>query len=208
MTSTPPKYVVLDLETTGLDVWTAEPLEIACVLYDPDGGDLAPHGKTLTFVPYHDPREMARTADFGALAVNRYFERRLFDVMSSPGETDKLLGELLELLDGATLVGANPAYDAAVLWPWLRRRIHGDVTGPEIRPPWHFRLFDVEAATMVAHDLERIPSLKRAAELWHVPAPPHSSHTALGDALVTCEVFHAIRVHSAAVHAFADSPAS
>lgn len=198
------KFVVLDLETTGLQTCPvpdaravqtiAQPIEIAAVLYDPDG-DVAPHGKTVSFVPYHDQRAMLATVEFGALAVNRYFERRLFDVMSNPRETDEQIGQLVQLLDGATIVGANPAFDVAILWPWLRARVFGDLA--DVRPPWSFRLFDVEAATMVAHGLDRVPSLRQCAKLWEVPPPPSNAvHTALGDALVTCEVFHSIRAWS------------
>lgn len=192
------KFVVLDLETTGLQTCPpnqAEPIEIAAVLYDPDTtADTAPHGTVLSFVPYHDQRDMLARAEFGALAVNGYFERRLFDAVLTPAETNSQIEALCELFDGATIVGANPAFDTAILWPWLRARTFGGRS--QSSPPWSFRLFDVEAATMVAHSLDRVPSLAQCAQLWEVHTHAHNAHSALGDALVTCDVFHAIRLWS------------
>lgn len=198
------KYVVLDLETTGLETVEngpnprATPLEIAAIAYDPNAGEAAPHGQIVSFVPHHDQRAMLETVEFGALATNRYFERRLFDAMDTPADTGRHIDALVELLDGATIVGSNPAYDAAILWPWLRERLPENKRG---RAPWRFRLFDVEAATMTAHNLDAIPSLDRCATLWNVERPAGTPHSALGDAMTTCEVFDAIRQWSGLIGA-------
>lgn len=190
------RYVALDLETTGLDPRFAQPVEIAAVeltgLDDPE----ALYGKVMSFVPYH-PRETVNNASQVSLAVNRYYERRLFEKMLTPRETDQCVAELVDLLTGATLVGANPAYDAAILWPWLSAH------APEIEaPPWDFRLYDVELATAVHADLDAIPSLRSCCKRFEVSN--NAAHTALGDAYAAADVFYALRTGHAPVD---ESPA-
>ncbi len=179
------RYVALDLETTSIDHLLAFPLEIAAVTYDPST-DLDPYGFTTVFVPDH-PRSVIAEADPEALAVNRYFERRLFDGMSSAAETARQIDVLIKQLDGATLVGANPAYDAAVLWRYLSTFGPARLTAA----PWHFRLFDVEVATRVALGLDYTPGLSRCLDLLDLgPISPSMTHTALGDGFAALDVFH------------------
>lgn len=177
------RYIALDLETTGLDTHHVRPLEIALV----DIGAVAAGESwpVTTFVP-HQSREQLAAADWQALAINRWFERRLFQRMPDSPALNALLAEdVLVELDGAYIVGANPAFDSAVLWNWLRPYASTDL------PPWKFRLFDIEAATMVAHDLDTPPSLRRCCELWSVEL--NEAHTAAGDALATAQVFLQLR---------------
>lgn len=181
------RYVALDLETTSLDTRVAFPLEIAAVEIRLD--DPGVYGRVLTFVPYHVPGVLHR-ADPEALAVNRYYERRLFEQMSSSAATDQLIDELTTMLDGATLVGANPAYDADVLLAWLRARGRAKDAAP-----WHFRLYDVEVATAAALGLDRIPGLSTCAEVWGLDTDPSVAHTAAGDAFLTADVFAAVYNH-------------
>ncbi|ANA87603.1 DNA polymerase III subunit [Gordonia phage Jeanie] len=181
------RYVALDLETTGLNTLTACPLEIGAVEIlenDPRG----PYGRVLGFVP-HTPDAVLHKASPDALAVNRFYERRLYAAMLRPAETADMMLELVELLRGATLVGANVAYDAAILWAWL-----ATFTDDET-PPWHFRLYDVELATEVALNLDRTPSLRSSCELWNVDTDRDAAHTALGDAYMAADVFLAVRAH-------------
>lgn len=175
------RYVALDLETTSLDTHRAYPLELAALPIDTDSDHRA-----LSFVPHTD-RSIINAADDDALAVNGWFERRLYRQMLTPAATRNAVDILVDLLDGATLVGANPAYDAAVLWRWLRLRTDLD------SPPWHFRLYDVEVATAAALGLERIPSLAKCADLWNVEVTVADLHTAAGDTLLTADVFRAIQ---------------
>ncbi|AKJ72274.1 3'-5' exonuclease [Gordonia malaquae] len=178
------KYVALDLETTGLDPRVDHPLEIAAVEVFPDQPERG-YGKVHTFVPWH-ARSIVNEASPEALSVNRYFERRLYAQKLDVARTDDALRELVAMLDGATLVGANPAFDAAMLWAWLDRNI--DLAAP----PWHFRLYDVEAATAAALGLPRVPGLSKCAKELGINTDPYPAHTALGDAFLTADVFVAV----------------
>ena len=177
------RCVAVDLETTGLDTQTAFPVEIAAVEALPD--DPGVYGTIQAFVPFHE-RAQINEASADALAVNRYFERRLFAKMSTVTATAAEIDKLVTLLDGATLVGANPAYDAAILWQYLRERTDLD------SPPWHFRLYDVETATAAALGLDAIPGLAKCADLWNIDTDPTQLHTAAGDAFLTADVFTAV----------------
>lgn len=188
------RYVALDLETTSLDTHRAYPLEIAAVEVTPDD-DPGVYGAACVFVPHTD-RSVINAADDEALAVNRWYERRLFDHMASPDGTRAAIGELVAMLDGATLVGANPAYDAAVLWRWLRAMTDYHGTHDLESPPWHFRLYDVEVATAAALGLDRIPGLAKCADLWSIDTDPSVAHTAAGDAFLTADVFNAVYRHN------------
>lgn len=175
------RFVALDLETTGLDKLTAEPLEIAAVEFDPlDSGTYI---DVLTFVPHHDARVL-HDAEPGALACNRYYERRLFEQMQTPpAESARLTDRLVQMLDGATLVGANPAYDSIVLWRWLIRH-RPDLAGE----PWHHRLFDVSLAVAQELGRDRMPGLSLAAELMGVSFDRSKLHTAAADAFLAADV--------------------
>lgn len=184
------RYVALDLETTSRNPYHAVPLEVAAVEYNPSTESVDHYGQTIEFVPFHD-RNSLYAAEPGALAVNRYYERRLFDHMSSREESLDLAFGLVDLLDGATLVGANPAYDAIVLRNYL------SVLTGRSDPPWHYRLFDVECATAAIRGLPAIPSLSKCLDEWDIQPLAASSHTALGDCYAVLHVFHAIRGHAA-----------
>ena len=168
-----PRFVAIDIETTGLGA-SAVPLEIALIDIDTKVAQLA--------VPYLSPAAMG-AADPEALAVNRYYERRLFrDTLNEQATYDRA-HELAEWLTGATLVGANVAFDASVFARWLDHYDAG--------PTWHFRLYDVEVATMTAYGLSAIPSMRRCCELLDINNT--DPHTAYGDACAAAEAFRRLR---------------
>lgn len=182
------RYVAVDLETTTLDRRFAEPLEIAAVEFDPL--DSGVYIDARSFVPHHKP-ELLHRADPEALSVNRYYERRLYDQMLSPAETDSAAIGLVEMLTGATLVCANPSYDSIILWCWLSK------VRPELaREPWHFRHYDVSLATAVELGLDAIPGLAKCAELWDISDGrlnrPGDWHTASYDAFMAANVCAAV----------------
>lgn len=109
--------VFLDVETTGLDPNRHEVWEIA---YAVDEGPIE-CGVVMHSLRYADPK---------ALAMNGYWGRGV--VPQSPELAD-VETACRFALQGATLVAANPAFDAA----FLRAR-WGET-------PWHYRLLDVEA---------------------------------------------------------------
>ena len=142
--------VFLDTETTGLDPNRHEIWELA-------------------YAVEHTPIESAvvahslRHADPTALTMNGYPERgdRLAFNLSVEDRCRKAL-------DGATLVAANPSFDAAFL------RARWGVT------PWHHRLWDIEAYAAGVLGWDSLKGMKGIAEtlrdMGHdIPQPDHSA---------------------------------
>lgn len=174
------ELIVVDLETTSLNTKTAVPLEVAVVNVTT--------GEQFEFVP-NVPMEVIGTADPTALAINRYFERRVFEERLGVNETEEAYGRVADMLEGNTFAGANPRYDAAVL---LRALAESDF---EIDvEPWHYRLADLSAYTAGALGLDanETPGLSKCCELLGVELDPAVAHTAIGDALATAECFRVI----------------
>ena len=171
----------VDVETTGLDPDVHQVWEIALALDDGpiDAWKVAHH---------------LHGADPEALAVSKYHERlgRTFSDLDPRGNAaDALLSEaseafeqtVFDALAGATLVGANPAFDAA----FLRARWGS--------APWHYRLLDVEAYAMGALGYDHPQSLTTItkdlrARGFDIPVPDHS---AAADVAATRAAFYALR---------------
>lgn len=159
--------VFLDVETLGLDaehdIW-----EIAYAVED---------GQIHAEVVEHCHRD----ADPRALAVNGHDSRcprpdlDVFD----PGMDGVLFErEVRAALHGATLIAANPHFDALRLFErW------GD-------EPWHYRMIDVETYAMPALGLDRPPGLATIAERLGVTPP---DHTAAGDVHTLRECWRLLR---------------
>lgn len=170
-----PQLVSIDLESTGLEPDLEDVFEIAAIEHD--GG--AEHVWRL------EPR-LTRVGGMhpDALAVNHYHERT-----SAPGWTwddpVEALDQLGDLLAGAHLVGANPAFDAAHLTATFRRHYVGV-------PRWRHRLIDVEAMAAGLHGWTVPRSLSDTAASLGIDPDSYERHTALGDARLTRDVHTAI----------------
>lgn len=157
--------VFLDTETTGLDPDRHEVWEIAWAIDD---------GPIESRIVTHQ----LQTADPEALDLNGYWTRG-FD--ADPVITADLT--LRVILDGATIVGANPAFDAA----FLRRRWGA--------APWRYRMIDVESMAAQAFRWDRPNGLATIAEkLRHLDFDiPRPDHTAAGDVATLRAVYWALR---------------
>ena len=171
---------VVDLETTTLDVERAYILEVAAVNVETR--------QEIQFVPYVK-RSVFAAAEPTALTVNRYFERRVYDQMLNEYYTAQAYKDLAYALDGNTLAGSNPTYDAAVL-----SRTFVDVTAGSdrvtIKPnPWHYRLADLAAYAAGALGIapNESPGLNKVCDLLGVTN--EEPHSAIGDARATAECF-------------------
>lgn len=163
----PRPYVVVDVETNGLDYDVHVPVEVAW-------WNLG-SGERGVFVPQHDVSTVLAFASIEALQINRYVDR-LAQAEQDPGCQGQ--HKLRHQLDGAILAGSNPRFDAAML-----RKLYD---GPE--EPWHYRLLDVGAygaGVLRLDPAEGIPGLWRLCELLDVTLTPEEAHTAWGDVTAT-----------------------
>lgn len=148
------RLVYLDTETTGLDPTRHEVWEIAWAVDD--------QPIKQAFVPHSTV-----SADPTALAMNGYHDR-CEDARVSRFMEDALYADL----EGATVVGANPAFDTAFLSArW------GEA-------PWHYRLIDVETFAMGALCLDRpigLASIRQRLVDEFGVVIPEPDHTAAGD---------------------------
>ncbi|MFG2054786.1 hypothetical protein ACGFI9_12215 [Micromonospora sp. NPDC048930] len=194
--------VALDLETSGLDPDRHHIWEIGAVVRD--HRDPAYCGRWQIMM-----RPNLTDADPVALRVGRYYERAprhfasrngcgayviarpaaLIGSAATPapppvapiGETTRtaVAGWLAVILDGATIVGANPAFDAAFMTRFLRSHGHA--------PTWHHHLVDVAAlaAGYLARTGDSVAPPWRTGDLaaaLDLHCEPELRHTALGDA--------------------------
>lgn len=160
--------VFLDVETTGLDPRVHEVWEVAYAIND------AP--VETRYLPHS-----LRTADPYALQLNSYRKRTPLVTRSDFGVMADVA--LREVLTGVTIVGANPAFDAAFLSARWRCA------------PWHHRLIDVEAMalTVLGHDRPKGLSTLAADLRDHGYDIPKPDHTAAADVAATRAVYFALR---------------
>lgn len=183
------KLVFVDTETTGLDSGRHEIWELAAIVRGDDGD------REYAW----QIRPSLKTADPAGLRVGRYCERCTITgqpvdaavTLAHPEHRDSWSGwghhvaeQLAPLLDGATLVGAVPDFDARFLTRFLRTH--------EQAATWHYHLVDVE--TLAAGALRMPPpwgfdDLLAAFGLVYDEA---DRHTALGDARMVRDLYDAV----------------
>ena len=124
-TKTPRIIAFTDCETTGLDPFLHDPWEIAVILRA-DGQD---EEHVLRIEPD------LTNADPEALRLTRFHERT-----SGPAwvwdDRQTAARRLHALLDGAVIVGSNPAFDAEMITHLLGRYF-------DQPRPWHYRAYDI-----------------------------------------------------------------
>jgi DNA polymerase III epsilon subunit-like protein len=180
------QLIVVDVETTGLDVETHHVLEVAAVNVET--------GEELYFVPAL-PEGALDNADGKALKINGYFQRDVYAHRLDVDASEKYWTQLWDWLDGNTLAGSNPSFDAAML-----NRAQAWNGGPRSarRPsPWHHRLADLSAYAAGALNIDptAMPGLEVVCRSLHVEnSAPHS---ALGDARATAECFKKLAAKAA-----------
>jgi DNA polymerase-3 subunit epsilon len=171
------KLIVVDVETTGLDPFCHQILELAAI--DVESGAefyMAPSVSTSAL----------GAADVEALAINRYYERRVPSGMLSHEETLSSYDRLRDMLRGNTFAGSNPRFDAAFI-------------AKRTSEVWHHRLADLSsysgaALRLAPHELVGLDQV--CAALGVKNEEPHS---ALGDARATAECFRQLAAHYGAV---------
>ncbi len=158
----------IDTETTGLDPRIHQPYEVCYWREDVD--------EPVTVALPHSLEH----ADFKALAIGGYFDRNFDPWWSDPARDQR---NMLRDLLGVTLVGSNPAFDAAMLT---------HIVGT---PVWHHRLINVAEGGMWVFGWDRPRGLADVATAcrergYDIPKP---DHTAEGDVRTTRAVYEALR---------------
>lgn len=155
----------IDTETTGLDARIHRPWEV-CTWLDSES---EPETLALPHTLEH--------ADLQALEIGRYWDRA--------GRARRVAdrGSFARRLRGVTLVGSNPAFDAAMLTPFIGTAV------------WHHRMIDVSNAGMWVFGWDRPKGLADVATECRnrgieIPEP---DHTAEGDVRTTRAVYYALR---------------
>lgn len=157
----------VDCESTGLDPRIHQPYEVSVWREDAE----APMTLNL-------PHSL-EYADQVALRIGGYHDRG-FTPYATDGMTERRL--LIGALTGVTLVGSNPAFDAAMLTRFIGA------------PVWHHRMIDVAQAGMWTFGWDRPKGLADVADAcrdrgYDIPAP---DHTAEGDVRATRAVYEAL----------------
>lgn len=158
----------IDTETTGLDPRIHQPYEVCIWRED--------WSEPLTAALPHSLVH----ADQQALNIGGYFKRSFRPEMD---RNDYWVQRLARDLHGVTLVGSNPAFDAAMLTRFIGA------------PVWHHRMIDVAQGAMWVLGWDRPKGLadvrQALAEMGHdIPEP---DHTAEGDVRTTKAVYEALR---------------
>jgi hypothetical protein len=157
----------IDTETTGLDPRIHQPYEVCFWRED------AESPRTL-----HLPHTLDY-ADGMALRVGGYFDRGMTPLVDS----GKCREDLMRVLRGVTLVGSNPAFDAAMLTRFIGA------------PIWHHRMIDLSNVAMVVLNTGRPLGLEKVWESLvnaghDIPEP---DHTAEGDVRATRAAYEVLR---------------
>lgn len=187
----------VDCETLGLDP-DKHPMWELAVIRRENGVD------TEHLWQIRPSRWELEEAEPKALEINGYRERMVLpddyqvgDMthacgLPHPMKRHELRDKLRELLDGAVMVGSNPAFDAAFL------RVFLDAA------PWHYRTVDIatlaagyrhgQAASGSPVDYPRLPykSYELSRQVGVQPPDEEVAHTALGDARWARDVFDTI----------------
>lgn len=161
----------VDTETTGLDPRIHQPYEVSWWRED--------EALPSTFWIEHTLEH----ADQQALNVGHYWERGASGAMVGGRLSTAGPRWLSAALNGVTLVGSNPAFDAAML-----TRVIG-------APVWHHRMIDVSNVAMVVFNTDRPLGLADCAAACraHGHDIPEPDHTAEGDVRTTRAVHEALR---------------
>ncbi|AKJ72221.1 hypothetical protein TPA4_56 [Tsukamurella phage TPA4] len=160
--------VVVDVETTGLAPTLDQVWELAAIYIDSCGGEWL----FTAYVEHDTSLAEALPEKFRADHDERYGAATRLGLVYT---VDRLRAALAPMLDGATLVGAQPWFDAG----FLARLLGGT--------PWHYRLRCVESMTAghLGRDVGGLDDCLAALDL----EPNEHPHRALDDAAAALRIW-------------------
>ncbi len=171
--SVPTELVFLDIETTGLDPFYHEVIEVGMIIADLDGTESS---RIAFSMPFNQFR-----ADAKALEVNGYGVREFAPFM----EQDEGAKEVARATDGRIVVGNNVQFDLIFLRFHLKR--HG------LEPMWHYA--PIELKSLIAGVMNLAPpwSTSMLTDRLGVPMPK-DRHSALVDAQWNRDAYAALKL--------------
>lgn len=167
-------FLVLDAETTGLNVLRDRMLALAIV--EIRGGRLE-LGRTATWLIQQPDQRLT-----AAVAVHGILPR---DTAAGRPEAE-VTAELLPRLRGAVLVGHHVQFDAALLDGALRRHQHVGLRNPLLDTA-RLAMTGIDAFRKTGYANQRPPALEEVCA--HAGLPVVARHTAEGDAFTTAQLF-------------------
>lgn len=183
------RFVAVDLETSGLDPYEHEIIEVGLVIEKPRLGGAMHDSLLIEEFTFSLPFDEARASE-KALEINGWGKRE-FPKLWGPA---RAIGFLQEALRGVHLVGKNPHFDAE----FLRHLFHrwGE------KPSWHHRLVDVgslawgvdqQSCRSTGFEGTNAPPTTEGVEfILGVHRKPDERHTALGDARWAYRAFRSV----------------
>lgn len=178
----PRRIVCVDLESSGRSLELHDVTEVAW-------WNLA-DGTRGEFIPWHNRSEVLAGAEIEALRMTGYLDRIADRVPRFPDDSLESVGQLHTALEGATLLGSNPRFDAGFMNKMFEQFSHNPHELWFDKDPWHYRLLDISAYAMGILHLDEMPSLDELCHLLEVDQP---DHTAAGDVTSTVHCFGALR---------------
>ena len=156
-------YVVLDLETSGLDPARAEIVEIGAVKVE--GGRTVEEFHTLV-----KPRK-------GMSAISERITGITDEMLKDQPPIEEVLPKFLDFLNDSIIVAHNASFDYRFLRHWVR-----EITGKDLENPYIDTLSLSRALlTMSSYSLDKVASKLRLESFKH--------HRALDDARITAKIF-------------------
>lgn len=168
------QYAVLDTETNGLDLGASLPWEVAILRWQPA---LQDWGSWLIQISDYEPSWMTPEAGEVNGFAERFGNQNYPTLNFSRTAACKVISNVLR---GAVIVGSNPNFDIAML------------VNLGCEATWSHRTRDVPTLSMGLTGIDYGGLQNTALHLgWDLDDPDYTPHTAMGDAMLTRDIFAA-----------------